>query len=73
MMYETIKGNDHQEFVLCSPCAPQEYPDARGLYFKAGPDGSMVAYEFAVEPGADLSAYEDFVAEFAAAVFEHGV
>lgn len=73
MTYETIKSKSHKDFVLCSPREPQKYPNVRGLYFKAIPGESMVAYEFTTELGADLSAHEDFVAEFAWAVLQHGV
>lgn len=73
MIYETIKSETHKDFVLCSPRVAQKCSEARGLYFKATPGGSMIAYEFTTEPGADLSAYEDFVAEFASAVLKLGV
>lgn len=72
MTYETIKSKSHKDFVLCSPREPQKYPNVRGLYFKAIPGESMVAYEFTTELGADLSAHEDFVAEFALSVLQHG-
>lgn len=70
MVYETIKGKNHGDFILCSPRVPQKCPNMRGLYFKAAPDGNMIAYEFTTEPGADLSAYEDFVLEFAKVVMK---
>ncbi|KAI0433367.1 hypothetical protein F5Y09DRAFT_84503 [Xylaria sp. FL1042] len=73
MTYETIKSKAHRDFVLCSPRVPQKCPNVRGLYFKAIPGESMIAYEFTTELGADLSAQEDFVAEFASVVLEHGV
>ncbi|KAG5982643.1 hypothetical protein E4U55_001623 [Claviceps digitariae] len=73
MAYETIKSKSHQDFVLCCPRQPQKCPNARGLYFKAIPGESMIAYEFTTESGADLSAHEDFVAEFASTVLQHGV
>lgn len=73
MVYEKVEGMAHSDFVLCSPRDPRNMPHARGLYFKAAPGGSMVAYEFTTEPGADLSAHEGFVAEFASAALEHGV
>ncbi|KAH9890721.1 hypothetical protein F4778DRAFT_773013 [Xylariomycetidae sp. FL2044] len=73
MVYETIKSKDHGDFVLCSPRIPQKMPNARGLYFKATPGGSMAAYEFTTERGADLSANVDFVAEFSSAVLDLGV
>lgn len=73
MVYERVKSKVHKDFVLCSPRVPQKCPDARGLYFKATCGGSMIAYEFTTEPGADLSAHVDFVAEFASAVLKLGV
>ncbi|KAJ5249453.1 hypothetical protein N7524_011769 [Penicillium chrysogenum] len=73
MVYENIQSKAHDDFVLCSPRLPEKCPDLRGLYFKATVEGKMVAYEFTTEPGADLSAYEDFVAEFSSAVIELGV
>ena len=65
MLYETVKGTTtHQDFVLSSP---------RALCFKAAPGGNMVAYKFTTDPGADLSAHEDFVAAFANAAVDMGV
>ncbi|KAJ6102873.1 hypothetical protein N7486_005300 [Penicillium sp. IBT 16267x] len=73
MVYETVKSIAHKDFVLCSPKVPQRCQSARGLYFKAARGGSMIAYEFTTEPGADLSGHEDFVAKFASAVLKLGV
>ncbi|KAI0409823.1 hypothetical protein F4802DRAFT_592707 [Xylaria palmicola] len=73
MVYETVNGKSHGDFILCSPRIPQKTPGMRGLYFKAALDGNMIAYEFTTDPGTDLSAHEDFVAKFAAAVLELGV
>lgn len=73
MVYENIKSKAHDDFVLCSPRLPEKCPDVRGLYFKATAEGKMMAYEFTTEPGADLSAYEDFVAEFSSSAIALGV
>ncbi|KAI1075150.1 hypothetical protein F5B20DRAFT_595307 [Whalleya microplaca] len=72
MVYETIKGKDHSDFVLCSPRVPEKYPNMRGLYFKAVAGGNMVAYEYTTEPGADLSTHSDFVERFAEKSLELG-
>lgn len=37
MVYETVQGNPHGDFLLCSPRLPQKCPNMRGLYFKAAP------------------------------------
>ncbi|KAI1453990.1 hypothetical protein F4805DRAFT_441192 [Annulohypoxylon moriforme] len=73
MVYETVQGKTHGDFVLCSPREPQKCPNLRGLYFKADIGGNMAAYEFTTEPGMDLSAHESFVTKFATAVLELGV
>lgn len=73
MVYETVSGKGHGDFLLCSPRNPQKTPNMRGLYFKAALDGTMVAYEFTTNLGIDLSAHEEFVATFAAAVLDLGV
>lgn len=73
MVYEAVQGKSHGDFVLCSPRVPQKCPNMRGLYFKAAPGGTMVAYEFTTEPGVDLSDHESFITKFATAVLELGV
>ncbi|KAK4188372.1 hypothetical protein QBC35DRAFT_496565 [Podospora australis] len=73
MVYETVRGKSHGDFILCSPRIPQKTPNMRGLYFKAALDGTMFAYEFTTDPGMDLSAHGDFVARFATAVLQLGV
>lgn len=73
MTYEKVRRQAGEDFVLCSPRDPQKCPNVRGLYFKAMPDGNMAAYEFTTEPGADLSAHVDFVAEFALAILKYKV
>jgi len=73
MVYEKVESMAHKDFVLCSPKVPQNCHSARGLYFKAAQGGSMIAYEFTTEPGADLAGHEDFVAKFASAVLKFGV
>lgn len=73
MVYETVLGKSHGNFILCSPRTPQKTSNMRGLYFKAALDGTMVAYEFTTDPGMDLSAHEDFVTKFATAVLQLGV
>ncbi|KAM4064393.1 hypothetical protein HRG_006207 [Hirsutella rhossiliensis] len=73
MVYETVQGKSHGDFILCSPRIPQKTPNMRGLYFKTALDGTMFAYEFTTDPGMDLSAHVDFVARFAAAVLQLGV
>lgn len=72
MVYETVSGKSHGDFLLCNPRIPQKTPNMRGLYFKAALDGTMIAYEFTTNPGMDLSTHEDFVATFAAAVLDLG-
>ena len=72
MVYDKIEYTvDKNPFLLCSPRTLQ--PDAGGLHFKAAPGGDMIAYELTREPGADLSAHKDFVAEFASKTPELGV
>ena len=73
MVYETVQGKYHQDFILCSPRVPQGPSNMRGLHFKAGPDATMIAYEFTTDPGMDLSAHEGFVAESPSAVLKLGV
>lgn len=73
MVYETVRGNTHGDFILSSPRVPENCPNLRGLYFKAERDGNMVAYEFTTEPGRDMSTHRDFVAKFASVVMELGV
>lgn len=72
MIYEAVLGKSYRDFLLCSPRIPQKTPNMRGLYFKVALDGTMIAYEFTTSPGMDLSAHEDFVATFAAAVLDLG-
>lgn len=73
MVYETIDGPNHPEFVLCSPQKPASCRELRGLYFQARPGGKMAAYEYTTDAGEDLSAHTSFVARFAQAVLDHGV
>jgi len=73
MVYETVKSKNHGDFILSSPRKPEKLTNPRGLYFKAGPNGTMSAYEFTTDPGMDLSGYEDFVAKFSSTVVELGV
>lgn len=73
MVYETVHGEGHPEFVLCSPKVPSDCSNLHGLYFLAHPSGKMNAYEYTTEPSEDLSAYTSFVVEFARAVCELGV
>lgn len=54
MVYETVRGSDHSDFILASPKDPLKCTDARGLYFKAQSD-NLVAYEFSTDPGKDIS------------------
>ncbi|KAL4903324.1 hypothetical protein BDW74DRAFT_179743 [Aspergillus multicolor] len=59
---------------MAVPRTPGRYPNLRGLYFKACADGrTMTAYEYTTEPGADLSAHEDFVKKFASMTIKLGV
>lgn len=73
MVYETIRGLNHPEFILCSPRNPEKCTNIRGLYFQASSGGKLVAYEYTTGPGEDLSAHADFVSKFAQAVLDLGV
>ncbi|KAI9828406.1 MAG: hypothetical protein M1832_002834 [Thelocarpon impressellum] len=73
MVYETVHGPNHPDFVLSSPRLPERCENLRGLYFQATPDNKMVAYEFTTDPGDDLAPYAAFVLEFNATVIDHGV
>ena len=73
MVYETIRGRNQPEFILCSPQNPEKCTNIRGLYFKAAPGGKMVAYEYTTHPGEDLSAHAGFISTFAQAVLGFGV
>ncbi|CAJ2501309.1 Uu.00g041620.m01.CDS01 [Anthostomella pinea] len=53
---------------------PKKVSGLRGLYFRTTPDGKkMTAYEYTTEPAKDLSAHEDFAAEYAATATRLGV
>lgn len=73
MVYETIHGSKHPDFVLSSPRTPERCENLRGLYFQATPDNNMTAYEFTTDPGENLAPYAEFVLEFNNAVMELGV
>ncbi|KAL8724465.1 MAG: hypothetical protein Q9166_007934 [cf. Caloplaca sp. 2 TL-2023] len=73
MVYETVRGSDHPDFVLCSPQDPARVANLRGLYFRALPGGKMAAYEYTTESGEDMSRHADFVAKFAQTVMTPGV
>jgi len=73
MVYGTVRGPTHPDFILCSPRVPEKCENLHGLYFRARPDGTMAAYEYTTDPCEDLSEHTDFVAEFVAAVLRLGV
>lgn len=73
MVYETVRGPNHPDFVLCSPQDPAKVASLRGLYFRALPGGKMAAYEYTTESGEDMSPHADFVAKFAQTVLALGV
>lgn len=74
MVYETVHAPNHPDFILCAIRDPSKLRERlRGLYFRASGNGNMAAYEYTIDPGEDLSAYTDFVAEFAHAVIRLGV
>jgi len=73
MVYETIRGPNHPDFVLCSPRDPTKVHNLRGLYFKAFPEGTMAAYEYTTEPGEDMAEHAAFVGQFARKTVALGV
>ena len=73
MVYETVHGSNHPDFILCSPRQPSNVKDLRGLYFRASEGGKMVAYEYTTDLCTDLSAHANFVAKFARVVLTLGV
>ncbi|KAL9024198.1 MAG: hypothetical protein Q9196_006693 [Gyalolechia fulgens] len=73
MIYETVRGLNHPEFVLCSPQDPARVANLRGLYFRALPGGKMAAYEYTTELGEDMGRDAGFVAKFAQTVMTLGV
>ncbi|KAL8828590.1 MAG: hypothetical protein Q9170_006535 [Blastenia crenularia] len=73
MAYETVRGLDHPDFVLCSPKDPARLANIRGLYFRALPGGKMAAYEYTTESATDMSRDAGFVAKFAQTVMALGV
>lgn len=73
MVYETVRGPNHPDFVLCNPRDPAKVANLRGLYFRALPGGKMAAYEYTTELGEAMSKHTDFVAMFAQTVLALGV
>ncbi|KAF1828992.1 hypothetical protein BDW02DRAFT_455516, partial [Decorospora gaudefroyi] len=73
MVYETVRGPNHPDFVLCSSRKPEKVENLRGLYFRALSGGKMAAYEYTTESGEDMSEHADFVAKFAQTVLALGV
>lgn len=74
MVYETIRGQGHPDFILCSPRDPTKLISAVcGLYFRALPDVKMIAYEYTTELGKDMSNHLNFVATFAQTALALGV
>jgi len=64
MIYETVRGPNHPDFILCSPRAPGRCEDP--MASTSGPIWTGVNRECS-------SAHADFVAEFVAAVLRLGV
>lgn len=46
MVYETVRGPNHPDFVLCSPRDPVKVANLRGLYYRVFPGDKMAAYEY---------------------------
>ncbi|KAF1828766.1 hypothetical protein BDW02DRAFT_614286 [Decorospora gaudefroyi] len=73
MVYETVRGPNHPDFVLCSPREPANVENLRGLYFRAISGGKMAAFEYTTESGEDMSKHANFVAKFSQTVLDLGV
>ena len=73
MVYETVRGPNHPDYMLCSPQNPEKYNNIQGLYYQVCLDGTMAAYEYTTDSIQDISKYSEFVAEFAVAVLRLGV